>query len=125
MKKSNGKEKEKRDFDKVWLRRKELLGILLSEEPFLVGTVYDTLRKCGNPTCRCAKGPTHRQTLLVFTRAGRRHCRFVRSEEAVELKSAAERYRRWRQALKDFTAIQKRERTLLKGQIRKRAIPLK
>ena len=125
MKKSTGKKKKKRTFEDVWYRRKELLDVLLSEEPFLVGTVYDTLRRCGNPTCRCSKEPTHRQTLLVFTRSGRRYCRFVRSEDAVEFKAAAERYRRWRQALKEFTAIQKQERTLLKGQIRKRAISIK
>jgi len=125
MRKSTEKMRKISGLEEVWHRREDLLGILMSEEPFLTATVYDTMRRCGNPKCRCVKEPSHRQTLLVFTRAGRRHCRFVRAEDAAELKAAADRYRQWRRALREFSAIQKRERTLLKGQIRKRAIPLK
>jgi hypothetical protein len=109
----------------VWRRRKELLKILLADEPLLVGTVYDTLRRCGNPTCRCAERPTHRQTLLVFTKAGRRRCRFVRQAVAAHLRKAADRYRVCRQALREFRTLQNRERGLLKVQICKRAIGLK
>ncbi|MBI2933556.1 MAG: hypothetical protein HYY16_18085 [Planctomycetes bacterium] len=111
--------------ENLWRRRKELLEILLAETPVLVGTVYDTLRKCGNPTCRCAERPTHRQTLLLFKKAGRRRCRFVRQEDAAALRGAAQRYRQWRMALRDFHTLQSRERGLLKGQILKRAIALK
>jgi hypothetical protein len=109
----------------LWRRREELLAILLADEPLLIGSVYDTLRRCGNPTCRCADRPTHRQTLLIFTKAGRRCCRFVRQAEAQSLRQAAERYRLWRQALREFLTLQNRERALLKVQIRKRAMPLK
>ncbi len=109
----------------LWQRRKELLELLLQDAPVVVGTVYDTLRKCGNPTCHCAKRPTHRQTLLLFTKAGRRRCRFVRQEDAAVLRQAAQRYREWRKALQDFHTLQNRERGLLKGQILKRAIALK
>jgi hypothetical protein len=109
----------------LWRRRKELLEILLAETPVLVGSVYDTLRKCGNPTCHCAKRPTHRQTLLLFTKAGRRCCRFVRQEDADALRLAAQRYREWRKALRELLTLQNRERGLLKGQILKRAIALK
>lgn len=109
----------------VWRRREELLKILLADEPLLVGSVYDTLRRCGNPTCRCAERPTHRQTLLIFTKAGRRRCRFVRQADAALLREAAERYRVWRRALREFRTLQNRERGLLKVQIRKRAVALK
>ncbi|MBI2930503.1 MAG: hypothetical protein HYY16_02535 [Planctomycetes bacterium] len=109
----------------MWRRREEILKILLADEPLLIGSVYDTLRRCGNPTCRCAGRPTHRQTLLIFTKAGRRYCRFVRQADAPLLREAAERYRLWRQALREFLTLQNRERELLKVQIRKRAMPLK
>lgn len=114
-----------RSLDDVWRRREEILKILLADEPLLIGSVYDTLRRCGNLTCRCADRPTHRQTLLIFTKAGRRCCRFVRQAEAESLRQAAERYRLWRQALREFLTLQNRERALLKVQIRKRAMPLK
>lgn len=123
MSKSIGKGRSA--LEDLWRRRKELLEILLAETPVLVGTVYDTLRKCGNPTCRCAERPTHLQTLLLFTKAGRRRCRFVRQEDADALRQAAQCYREWRKALRDFHTLQNRERGLLKGQILKRAIPLK
>jgi hypothetical protein len=114
-----------RSLEDVWRRREEILKILLADEPLLIGSVYDTLRRCGNPTCRCADRPTHRQTLLIFTKAGRRCCRFVRQADAALLRDAAERYRLWRQALREFQTLQNRERALLKVQIRKKAIALK
>jgi hypothetical protein len=109
----------------VWRRREELLRILLADEQILVGSVYDTLRRCGNPACGCAKRPSHRQTLLVFTKAGRRVCRFVRQAEAASLHAAAERYRVCRRALREFQAIQNREIQLLRVQIHKKSMPLK
>jgi hypothetical protein len=118
-------EKKRARLEDLWRRRKELLEILLEDTPVLIGTVYDTLRKCGNPTCRCAERPTHRQTLLLFTKAGRRHCRFVRQEDSETLRQAAQRYREWRKALREFHTLQNQERGLLKGKILKRAIPLK
>jgi len=114
--------KRKRGLADLWRRREELLAILLSDEPLLVGTVYDTLRRCGNPTCRCAQRPSHRQTLLLFTWAGRRRCRFVRQGEAESLRQAAQRYRAWRQAFREFHTLQNRERVFLREQIRKRAV---
>jgi hypothetical protein len=116
--------KRKRGLGDLWRRREELLAILLSDEPVLVGTVYDTLRRCGNPTCHCAERPSHRQTLLLFTWAGRRRCRFVRQGEAQSLRRAADRYRAWRLAFREFHTLQNRERVLLRGQIRKNAIRL-
>ena len=123
MKKSTGKARGL--LEEVWRRREELLRTLLADEPLLMGTVYDTLRRCGNPSCHCAERPTHRQTLLVFTKAGRRHCRFVRQADAESLRRAAGQYRAWRRALKDLQTLQNRERRLLKVQIRGKAIPLK
>lgn len=119
------KKQARESLEDVWRRREELLKILLADEPILVGSVYDTLRRCGNPTCRCAQRPTHRQTLLIFTKTGRRRCRFVRQEDAALLREAADRYRVWRRALREFRALQDRERGFLKAQIRKRAIALK
>jgi len=87
-------------------------------------TGYDTLRRCGNPTCRCADRPTHRQTLLVFTRKGQRRCRFVRQAEVALFREAADRYRAWRRALMEFLTLQNRERAILRVQIQKRAMAL-
>lgn len=121
MKKSS--RKRKRSLHDLERRREQLLAALLSDEPIVVGTVYDTLRRCGNPACHCAQRPAHRQTLLVFTQAGHRRCRFVRQAEAASLRQAADRYRAWRQAFRDFCTLQQQERTLLREQIHMRPIP--
>ena len=118
-------EKHRAALEDLWRRRKDLLEILLEETPILIGSVYDTLRKCGNPTCHCAEHPTHRQTLLLFKKGGQRCCRFVRQEDADELRQAAGRYRDWRKALREFQTLQNRERGLLKGQILKSAITVR
>src|SRR3990167_2330095 len=123
MEKSSGK--NIRTLEALWRKREELLKLLLADEPVLLGTVYDTLRRCGNPTCRCVKEPTHLQTLLTFTQAGARKCRFVRQEDAPQLYQAAERYRAWKKALKEFQTLQNRETALLNVQIQKKAIPMK
>ena len=123
MRKSTGK--SRKSLEALWRRREALLQLLLANEPLLVGSVYDTLRRCGNPTCRCADRPTHRQTLLIFTKAGRRRCRFVRKDQAPSLYEAAERYRLCRKALRAFRTLQNRERELLWVQILKRAISMK
>jgi hypothetical protein len=122
MRKSTGKTPG--SLEDLWRRREELLRILLADEPVLMGSVYDTLRRCGNPTCRCADRPTHRQTLLVFTRKGQRRCRFVRQAEVALFREAADRYRAWRRALKEFLTLQNRERAILRVQIQKRAMAL-
>lgn len=121
MKKSN--EKTLESLKNLWKRKEELLGILVADHPVLIGTVYDTLRRCGNPTCHCAQKPSHLQTLVHFKKPSGQHCcHFVRQEDADALRRAMDLYRQWRDAMREFQTLQTRERKLLKVQIQKRGI---
>ena len=108
----------------LWLRREELLRILTASHPVLIGTITDTLRRCGNPTCHCAEKPSHLQTLLQFKKKGRYVCRYVRHDNADALRQAVQLYHNWRDALKEFQALQIQEIRLMKVQIQKRSLSM-
>ena len=102
--------------------RQALLKTLQDARPLLIGTVYDVLRRCGNPSCRCAAKPTHRQTLFLSTHQGKRRCQFVRQKDVQTVRRAWERYREFRKALKQIRAINLREWKLLLAKMKKRGV---
>ena len=102
--------------------RLALLKKLTNGEPVVIGSVYDVMRRCGNPSCHCAAKPSHRQTLLIYVEDGRRRCKFVRKDDAAQVKSAWERYRECKRALREFRALQKRELEILRAQIEARRL---
>ena len=88
----------------------------------LIGTVYDVLRRCGNPSCRCAKKPTHRQTLFLSIHQGKRRCQFIRQEDLSWVRQAWEHYRECKKALQEIRALYRREGQLLRAQIKRRSV---
>lgn len=48
------------------------LAQLISEQPFLRGSLQERARSCGKPTCRCQKGQLHRSLYLDTRHQGRR-----------------------------------------------------
>jgi hypothetical protein len=95
---------------------------ILGRQPVVIGNVYDVRRRCGNPSCHCAKKPTHLQTLLIYVDKGRRRCRFVRQKDAAWVKRAWQRYGSLRKALKEYRAINYKELGILRVQIRLRGL---
>jgi hypothetical protein len=91
-------------------------------EPILSGNVYDVMRRCGHPSCHCAAKPGHRQTLWIFTEKSRRRCRFVRRQDTEWVKRAWRRYGECRKVLREIRALNQRELTLLRVQIRERRV---
>ncbi len=106
----------------IEVRRLALLKKLTNGESVVIGNVYDVMRRCGNPSCHCATKPGHRQTLLIYVEDGRRSCKFVRKDDAPQVKAAWERYRGCRRALREFRALQKRELEVLRAQIKARRL---
>ena len=103
-------------------RRRALLGTMMEAKEMIVGSVYDVLRRCGNASCHCAEKPTHRQTLLIFVKKGKRVCKFVRQEDADWVREAWKRYRGFKKNLRAVRALQKRELKLLGAQIHQQQI---
>ena len=100
-------------------RRTALIEKLIAAGPVVVGNVYDVMRKCGNSYCHCAVKPGHRQTLLIYTRKGRRHCKLVRREDEERIKQAWQNYRDYRKALNELRTLNNRELSVLRAKLRK------
>ena len=99
---------------KLHKERRRLLRHLTQEHELAIGTVSLVRRKCGNPGCRCARGPGHLQTLFLFKDAqGVRRCKLVRRMDEHRLHQAGERYRAFREDLKQLRAIERREKEIL------------
>lgn len=100
-------------------KRTALIKQLITAGPLVVGNVYDVMRKCGNPYCHCAVKPGHRQTLFIYTRKGRRHCKLVRRQDEERIKQAWQNYRDYRKALAEIRTLNKRELSILSAKLKK------
>ncbi len=102
-------------------RRRALLRELMRAEPLIVGTVCEVLRRCGTPSCHCAQTPGHRQTLLLYGKAGHRTSKFIRQDDVERVRQAWCRYRSCRKALRAIRALNIREMGLFRAQIQARS----
>jgi hypothetical protein len=95
-----------------------------SEEPLAVGTVSRLKRKCGNPGCHCAAGDGHMQTIFLFKdqSKGKRRCKLVRKSDEDFMLRASEKYRNYRECLKELRTIDKQEKQILMALMGLRAI---
>ena len=84
------------------------LGPILSDHrPMVKGSVYQLQRKCGKPTCRCAKGTLHASMVLSWSEAGRTRLRAIPAQSVDRLKRLTERYGRFRKARARLAQINK------------------
>jgi hypothetical protein len=75
-----------------------LLEVFLAAEPLVRGTVYRLRRRCGRPTCRCARGKLHAVMVLSASHQGRTRLRAIPEERLAALRVLTQRYRRVRRA---------------------------
>ncbi len=115
------------ELNRLHKERRRLVRHLKKEEELAVGTVSIVKRKCGSPRCHCANGPGHPQTLFLFQdkKQQRRRCKLVRREDEPRMLKAGERYRKFREALKQLRAIDFEEKQILMALAEERAISYK
>lgn len=75
---------------------------LLAAHPLTPGSFYLMRRKCGKPTCRCARGQLHPVWVLTRSEAGRHKLYSVPPSERARLRQRAGAYRRWQRARARF-----------------------
>ncbi len=104
--------------------RRRLIRCLKREHELAIGTVSVVNRKCGNPRCHCVDGPGHPQTLFLFKdeKQGRRRCKLVRRADEAWMLRAGERYREFREDLRQLRAIDLEEKRILMALAEVRAI---
>jgi len=76
----------------------QLLEVFLARDPLVKGSVYELRRKCGKPTCACARGALHGTVVLSWSEGGHTRLRSLPPGCRGDLRGAARRYRRFRQA---------------------------
>jgi hypothetical protein len=62
------------------------------------GYVYHSQRRCGKPSCRCARGQQHEAWVIATKVDGKQTTRSLSSERRKRVQRLAEDYRRYRQA---------------------------
>lgn len=75
---------------RAYSRLRQLLG----EPGVLRGTLVEMRRKCGKPTCRCARDPEarHRAVILCVTVDGKRTSVYVPADWETRVRAWVERY---------------------------------
>jgi hypothetical protein len=63
------------------------LAQLITQQPFLRGSLVERARRCGKPTCRCRQGQLHRSLYLAVRHRDRRALLYIPRplEETVRL----------------------------------------
>lgn len=84
------------------------LGVAFGRAPMVKGNVYELARKCGKPTCACARGELHRSMVLTWSHAGKSKLFSIPPERLSELREKSEEYLRFRRARARVTEICKK-----------------
>jgi hypothetical protein len=101
------------------------LAQLITQEPFLRGSLVERRRPCGKPTCRCQKGQLHRSLYLATRHRGQRVMLYIPRalEEAARL--WAHNGRSLSRQLQDLHQLQLDQLLLRKQQLsQRRARPM-
>jgi hypothetical protein len=93
------------------LRRRRLLHQqlrALSFEPLMRGTIVERLRRCGKPTCACAKDPSarHGGKFLTVYLDGRTEALHVRPDDEERIRRAIAAYARLWAIVNGLTACE-------------------
>ena len=84
------------------------LGVAFGRAPMVKGSVYELARKCGKPTCACARGELHRSMVLTWSHEGKSELFSIPPERLSELREKSEEYLRFRRARARVTELCKK-----------------
>ena len=84
------------------------MEVVFGRAPFVKGNVYEIARKCGKPSCACARGQLHKSMVLSWSHQGKTRLRSIPPERLEELRRKSEEYLRFRRARAQVSVICKR-----------------
>jgi len=79
--------------------------VVFGRGPLVKGSVYEMARKCGKPSCACARGQLHKSLVLSWSHHGRTRLKSIPQERLQELRRKSEEYLRFRRARAQVTVI--------------------
>lgn len=71
------------------------------------GNVYEMARKCGKPSCACARGELHRSMVLSWSHRGKTRIMSIPSERLAEVQRKSGEYLKVRRARARVTTLYK------------------
>jgi hypothetical protein len=92
-----------------------LLESFLGRDPLLPGSVYILRRRCGKPTCHCARGEPHASTVLSYRGQGRPQNITPPPEHVPAVQKLTDDYRQFRQARTQLLRLQRQVLKLIDG----------
>ena len=81
------------------------LEVVFGRAPLVKGSVYEIARKCGKPSCACARGQLHKSMVLSWSHQGRTRLRPIPAERLAELRRKTGEYARFRRARAQVSVI--------------------
>jgi len=92
-----------------------LLEAFLGREPLLPGSLYTLRRRCGKPTCHCARGEPHASIVLSYRGRGRPQNITPSPEHISAVRKLTDGYREFRQARTQLLRLQRQVLKLIDG----------
>ena len=86
----------------------ESLEVAFGRAPMIKCNVYELARRCGKPSCACARGVLHRSMVLTWSQGGRSKLFSIPSERLSELQAKSAEYLEFRRARARVTPICKK-----------------
>ena len=87
---------------------KRTLEALRKTRPFLPASLTLTLRKCGNPRCRCAtQGPMHETALLTWKEENTTHTLYVPRELCSQVQEWIDEWKRLKKLIVEMGDAQR------------------
>jgi hypothetical protein len=84
------------------------LDVTFGRASMVKGNVYELARKCGKPTCACARGAFHRNMVLSWSHEGKTKLFSIPQERLSEMREKSEEYLRFRHARAQVSVICKK-----------------
>lgn len=101
-------------------QRAVVVDELAQTDRLIIGSLSEVQRRCGKPGCHCAARPGHAQTILMSAHDGRRRCQLIRQADVAAVREAVERYRAFRESLRQLSTLDATVLALLKELMRLR-----
>ncbi|MGH7702403.1 MAG: DUF6788 family protein [Gemmatimonadales bacterium] len=90
-----------------------LLEVFLASAPLVRGSVYELRRRCGRPTCRCARGQLHPVMVISASEQGRTRLRAIPQDRLKGLRELTRSYQRFRRARARLVRVQREMLTVI------------
>ncbi len=98
----------RQDLHRLLAELERSIEVVFGRDPLVKGTVYEMARKCGKPSCACARGELHRSTVLSWSHQGKTRLMSIPPERLLELRGKSEGYQRIRSARARVSTISKK-----------------